>query len=98
MVLSRKIGVATGLLFLALTMSSSVFAQRPSVIIADAGLDDSVSQIRGTTGGRVLSAETRSIDGREVHYIRILSRDGKVSRFRLDAETGRQIPKKKRRR
>lgn len=49
-------------------------------------LDSAVSRVRGSTGGRVLSAETRNEDGRKVHYIRVLTRNGKVKRIRVEAQ------------
>lgn len=59
-------------------------------------LDSAVSNARKRTGGRVVSAETKNKDGREVHFIRILSDDGKVQRLRVDARTGRPISSGKR--
>lgn len=47
-------------------------------------LDSAVARIRGSTGGRVLSAETRNEDGQNVHYIRVLTRNGKVKRIRVE--------------
>jgi hypothetical protein len=47
-------------------------------------LDSAVSRIRGSTGGRVLSAETRNENGQNVHYIRVLTRNGKVKRIRVE--------------
>jgi len=52
-------------------------------------LDDAVSEARGRYPGRVLSAETDRRGGRESHQIRILTRDGRVKRLRMDAESGR---------
>lgn len=48
-------------------------------------LEQAVKQARESTGGRVISAETREEDGHVVHNIRILTRDGKVRRMRYDA-------------
>jgi uncharacterized membrane protein YkoI len=59
-------------------------------------LDSAVSNARKRTGGRVLSAETKNKEGREVHYIRILSDDGKVQRLRIDSRTGRPVSSGKR--
>ena len=52
-------------------------------------LEDAVSEARGRHPGRVLSAETDRRGGRESHNIRILTRDGRVKRLRMDAESGR---------
>ena len=59
-------------------------------------LEDAVSEARGRHPGRVLSAETDRRGGRESHNIRILTRDGRVKRLRMDAESGR-FQKRKRR-
>ena len=61
-------------------------------------LDSAVARARRRTGGRVLSAETRLQQGREVHVIRILTDDGKVRRIREDAHTGRPVERDRRRR
>jgi uncharacterized membrane protein YkoI len=59
-------------------------------------LEDAVSEARGRHPGRVLSADTDRRGGRESHNIRILTRDGRVKRLRMDAESGR-FQKRKRR-
>ncbi|MES9899442.1 MAG: hypothetical protein ABW148_10510 [Sedimenticola sp.] len=56
------------------------------------GLGRAVSRLRKSTGGRVLSAETEEQEAGPVHYIRILTREGKVRRFRVDGESGRRLP------
>ncbi|MES9856034.1 MAG: hypothetical protein ABW166_05455 [Sedimenticola sp.] len=57
-----------------------------------AGLGRVVSRLRKDTGGRVLSAETEEQESGPVHHIRILTREGKVRRFRVDGESGRRLP------
>jgi uncharacterized membrane protein YkoI len=52
-------------------------------------LDEAVSQARERYNGRVLSAETQRNGERESHRIRILTRDGRVKRLEVDAESGR---------
>jgi uncharacterized membrane protein YkoI len=49
-------------------------------------LDSAVARIRNQTGGRVLSAETKNEGGVQVHYIRVLTKSGKVKRFRVVAQ------------
>lgn len=60
-------------------------------------LEDAVSEARGRYPGRVLSAETHRRGGRESHSIRILTRDGRVKRLNIDAESGRLQNRKRRR-
>jgi uncharacterized membrane protein YkoI len=55
-------------------------------------LDSTVARIRKQTGGRVLAAETRFLDGRPVHVIRVLTPGGKVRIYRIDARTGKRLP------
>jgi len=63
----------------------------------DRGLDRAVSRARKQTDGRVLSAETRNINGRPTHFVRILTKDGKVRRLRTDAATEESVaPRRKR--
>ena len=41
-------------------------------------LSEAVEQVRKQTKGRILSAETKIKGDREVHYIKVLTKDGKV--------------------
>ena len=51
-------------------------------------LDSAVSRARKRSeGGRVVRAETGERNGRRIHNIRIY-KDGRVKRYRMDAETG----------
>ncbi len=63
----------------------------------DRGLDNAVSRARERTGGRVLSAETRIIEGRPTYFVRILTEDGKIRNLRTDAATGERVAPRKRR-
>ena len=46
------------------------------------GMEDSPS-------GKVIRAETRKVDGRPVHYIKVLGSNGRVRTMRVDGRTGR---------
>ena len=52
-------------------------------------LEDAVSEARDRYPGRVISAETQRRNGRESHRIRILTKEGRVKRLNVDAESGR---------
>ena len=58
-------------------------------------LDEAIDRARRRHDGKVLSADTVGDNGKKQHRIRILTPDGRVKRFRMDAENGK---KKKRRR
>jgi len=74
---------------IALLLISSVAWSAPD---RRTSLDEAVSEARDRYNGRVISAETRRNNGRETHNVRILTRDGKVRRLRIDAESGRPLP------
>ncbi len=52
-------------------------------------LDQAANKVRRQYGGKVIGATTRRDDGRSVHYIKLLSQDGKVRTVRVDGRTGR---------
>ena len=52
-------------------------------------LAQATRMVRERTGGQVLRAETRRDKGRTVHRIRVLTEDGNVRTWHVDAETGR---------
>ncbi len=61
-------------------------------------LDATVEKIRKETGGRVLHAETLNNQGNREHRVRIITDQGKVRRYRVDAGSGEEVPPGKRRR
>ena len=58
---------------------------RPIVVAQNNGksLSEAVEQVRRQTGGRILSAETKISGGREVHHIKVLTKDGKVKTHKV---------------
>jgi len=46
-------------------------------------LSEAVDQVRRQTNGRILSAQTRVSGNREVHYIKVLTADGKVKTHKV---------------
>ena len=98
---ARKAKSVITLMLCGVLVSMPVAAQRYSLrdlaplnqqrmVLAQSGggesLDRAVSRIRKQTGGRVLSAETRQEDGQQVHYIRVLTQNGKVKNIRVVAQ------------
>ncbi|MBT8132014.1 MAG: PepSY domain-containing protein [Gammaproteobacteria bacterium] len=51
-------------------------------------LDQAVARVRRQIDGDVISAKTRYVDNRPVHYIKVYDR-GRVRTFRVDAASGR---------
>ena len=68
---------------------SNQFAQSASPEGRGISLDEAVSRARRQSDGKILSAETVRVDGRRVHRIKILTRDGRVTRMEIDADSGR---------
>ena len=46
-------------------------------------LSDAIAEVRRKTDGRIVSAETKRNNGREVHHIKVLTKDGKVKTHRV---------------
>lgn len=51
-------------------------------------LDQAVTMVLGRYGGKVISADTSSRNGRVVHRIKLLTDDGRVRTVRVDGQTG----------
>lgn len=49
-------------------------------------LSEAVDQVRRQTGGQILSAETKVQGGREVHHIKVLTKDGKVKTHKVQGQ------------
>ena len=47
-------------------------------------LAEAIESVRRKTGGKILSAETRVQGGREVHHIKVLTKDGKVRTHKVN--------------
>jgi len=54
-------------------------------------LDQAAAMVRRQTGGRIIKASSRTSNGRTIHSIRVLTRDGKVFTVRVDAASGRVL-------
>lgn len=69
-------------------LAESAWHDHEPIIVAQASgmsLDQAVAKVRRETGGRILSAETVSEDGKKVHRIKVLTRDNKVRVITLPA-------------
>ena len=56
------------------------------LVVAQDGmsLSEAIESVRRKTGGKILSAETRVQGGREVHHIKVLTKDGKVRTHKVN--------------
>jgi uncharacterized membrane protein YkoI len=46
-------------------------------------LSEAIESVRRKTDGRIVSAETKVSNGREMHHIKVLTRDGKVKTYKV---------------
>lgn len=82
----RNLIKAVALMFL---LSDACFAGNN--LLAGISLDEATKQIIEGTNNRVLGATTEIIDGREVYVIKVLTPDGRIQYYKIDAETGELI-------
>jgi uncharacterized membrane protein YkoI len=63
----------------------SVDHQQPIQVAQNDGmsLSAAVESVRRKTGGRIISAETKRNGNREVHHIKVLTKDGKVKTHKV---------------
>jgi uncharacterized membrane protein YkoI len=77
-------------LLIIMTLSSTSHADN-SIAIARISLHEVTQKILSEGNKRVLGASTEIIDGREVHIIKVLTPDGRIRYYKIDAETGALI-------
>ncbi len=90
-------GALAAMLCAALLSGAAVVPTSPAVAqplqLAQASngisLAEATRMVRERSGGQVLRAETKRDKGRTVHRIRVLTEDGRVRTWHVDAETGR---------
>lgn len=73
----------------ALLFSNSCFADNNQP--ASISLDEATKQIIEGTYNKVLGAQTEIIDGKAVHVIKVLTPDGHIRYYKIDAETGQLV-------
>jgi uncharacterized membrane protein YkoI len=73
-----------------ISLSSICYAEDSvnTLDIARISLHEATRQVLNDGHKRVLGATTEIIDGREVHIIKVLTPDGRIQHFKIDAETG----------
>ncbi|TAK62163.1 PepSY domain-containing protein [Methylobacter sp.] len=73
----------------ALLFSNSCFAE--TKLLANVSLDEATKQIIEGTYNKVLGAQIEIIDGKEVYIIKVLTPDGRIQYYKIDAETGQLV-------
>jgi len=62
-----------------------------SSCLASISLDEAAQQIIEGTYNKVLGAQTEIIDDKTVHIIKVLTPDGRIRYYKIDAETGQLV-------
>lgn len=70
------------------SMFSASLLSENGVAWALVTLDEATKQVLSNPRNKVLGAKTENIDEREVHIIKVLTADGRIQHFMVDAETG----------
>jgi uncharacterized membrane protein YkoI len=73
----------------ALLFSNSCFAEHN--LLASISLDEATKQIIEGTYNKVLEAHTEIIEGKTVYVIKVLTPDGRIYYYKIDAETGQLV-------
>jgi uncharacterized membrane protein YkoI len=73
----------------ALLFSNSCFAAH--TMLARISMDEATKQIIEGTYNKVLGVQTEVIDGKEVYVIKVLTPDGRIQYYKIDAETGQLV-------
>jgi uncharacterized membrane protein YkoI len=73
----------------ALMFSNGCFAE--NTLMANVSLDEATKQIIEGTYNKVLGAQTEIIDGKEVYIIKVLTPDGRIQYYIIDAQTGQLV-------
>jgi uncharacterized membrane protein YkoI len=68
---------------------ASLFAN--ACFAANISLDDATKQIIEGTYNKVLGAQTEIIDSKEVYIIKVLTPDGRIQYYIIDAQTGQLV-------
>jgi uncharacterized membrane protein YkoI len=74
-------------IFLVFCLFGSCYADE-ATCLARLSLDEATKKILKEGNKRVLGASTEIIDGKEIHIIKVLTPDGHIRHFKIDAETG----------
>jgi uncharacterized membrane protein YkoI len=77
--------------FLLIIALSSVCHAQDSIDLARVSLQEATQKILSDNKNRVLGARTEIIDGKEIHIIKVLTPDGRILHYKIDAETGAVI-------
>ncbi|MGR9054083.1 MAG: PepSY domain-containing protein [Gammaproteobacteria bacterium] len=80
-----------GFFLLATVMAKTQALPSVGLAFSYVSLDEATRQVRQDSSKKVLGAKTESIDGKDVHVIKVLTPDGRIQNLKIDAESGRLL-------
>lgn len=83
----RTTGAALALLLAVSAPVAGVVAQ-DSLVRGGISRDEAVAMVREQTGGKVVRVDSKNQGGSVVYHIRVLTPDGRLREYRVDAATG----------
>jgi len=78
------------ILLLTFFLTQTVYAGKEFAFLM-VTLDQATKKVIEQSKSKVMGAKTETIEGKEVHVIKILSPDGRVQYLNVDAQTGKII-------
>ena len=75
-------------IIISLLASTTSWSCETTIILAQADLitlDQAVQKVKKNNKGKVLSAQTKQIEGRQTHVIKVLTADGHVKKIRVES-------------
>ncbi|MDQ7091329.1 MAG: hypothetical protein Q9M50_11975 [Methylococcales bacterium] len=76
---------------LLILFSAISFAKTQEEAAAPITLDEATKKITEDTQNKVLNAETKTVENKEIHIIKILTEKGRIQHIQIDAETGENL-------
>lgn len=73
------------------TLFSQISFAKTEEDIKPITLDQATKEVTKETESKVLSAETKVVNGKNIHVIKILTEKGRIQHIKIDAETGENI-------
>ncbi len=76
------------IILLTLCLTQAVFAEI-EIFLAAISLDEATKKIINQSKSKVLAAKTETVNGKNVHVIKVLTKDGHVQYLKVDETTGK---------
>ncbi len=78
-------------LFVLVSLLPWVGLVNADLMLAQINLDDAAKKVTQDRNRKLLGAKTETIDGKKIHVIKVLTPDGRIQHYKVDAESGKLI-------